>query len=30
VSFVSGGEQWKARRALARDFWTNAPAGAAQ
>jgi enoyl-CoA hydratase len=30
VSFVSGGEQWKARRALARDFWTDAPAGAAQ
>jgi len=29
VSFVSGGEQWKARRALARDFWTDAPAGAA-
>ena len=31
VSFVSGGEQWKARRALARDFWTDTPhAGAAR
>jgi enoyl-CoA hydratase len=24
VSFVSGGEQWQTRRALARDFWTDA------
>ena len=30
VSFISGGEQWKARRELARDFWTDAPTGAAQ
>jgi enoyl-CoA hydratase len=30
VSFVTGNEQWKARRALARDFWTDTPAGAAQ
>ncbi len=25
VSFISGGEQWKARRELARDFWTDGP-----
>ena len=30
LSFIGDGEQWKARRALARDFWTDAPAGAAQ
>jgi len=23
ASFISGGEQWKARRELARDFWTS-------
>jgi enoyl-CoA hydratase len=27
MSFIAGGEQWKARRALARDFWTDAHAG---
>jgi enoyl-CoA hydratase len=26
VSFVSGGEQWQTRRALARDFWTDTAA----
>jgi enoyl-CoA hydratase len=31
ASFIAGGEQWKARRALARDFWTDTPhAGAAR
>jgi enoyl-CoA hydratase len=30
LSFIGDGEQWKARRATARDFWTDAPAGAAQ
>ena len=30
VELRLGGEQWQARRALARDFWTDAPAGAAQ
>jgi len=30
LSFIGDGEQWKTRRALARDFWTDAPAGAAQ
>lgn len=25
MSFIAGGEQWKARRALARDFWTGTP-----
>lgn len=30
LSFIGDGEQWKARRAKARDFWTDAPAGAAQ
>jgi enoyl-CoA hydratase len=30
LSFVADGEQWKARRALARDFWTGAHEGAAQ
>lgn len=29
ASFIAGGEQWKARRALARDFWTDAPTGTA-
>jgi enoyl-CoA hydratase len=24
MSFITGGEQWNARRALARDFWTDA------
>jgi enoyl-CoA hydratase len=23
VSFIAGGEQWKARRVLARDFWAS-------
>lgn len=27
VSFVSGGERWRERRALARDFWAEAAAG---
>ena len=30
ISFVTGGEQWQARRALARDFWTDAHDRAAQ
>jgi enoyl-CoA hydratase len=31
MSFIAGGEQWKARRALARDFWTDTShAGAAR
>jgi enoyl-CoA hydratase len=30
LSFIGNGEQWKARRALARDFWTDAPEGAVQ
>jgi enoyl-CoA hydratase len=25
MSFIAGGEQWKSRRALARDFWTDTP-----
>lgn len=25
ISFVTGGEQWQTRRALARDFWTDGP-----
>jgi enoyl-CoA hydratase len=27
ASFIAGGEQWQARRALARDFWTEGPRG---
>jgi enoyl-CoA hydratase len=30
TSFIAGGEQWKARRALARDFWTDAHASSAR
>jgi enoyl-CoA hydratase len=30
ASFVSGGEQWQSRRALARDFWTNSHERAVQ
>jgi len=29
LSFIADGEQWKTRRALARDFWTDAHAKAA-
>lgn len=28
MSFIAGGEQWKSRRALARDFWTDNPSTA--
>jgi enoyl-CoA hydratase len=30
LSFIADGEQWKARRALARDFWTDAHERAVQ
>jgi enoyl-CoA hydratase len=29
LSFITDGERWRERRALARDFWTGDPSGAA-